>query len=97
MQPAGNWYLRSTLNCSLTPTTLPECQGPAPIPPMPGPTLPSPTTPNFQVGASLYAAIPSMALLYGRNLLDTLHERVGEEEDQRFRANPESARSAGAV
>ena len=34
---------------------------------------------------SLYAAIPSMTLLYGRTLLDTLHERVGEEEDLRNR------------
>ena len=33
-----------------------------------------------------------MALLYGRNLLDTLHERMGEEEDQRFRVNPENAK-----
>ena len=33
-----------------------------------------------------------MALLYGRNLLDTLHERVGEEEDGRFRANPDDAK-----
>jgi hypothetical protein len=32
---------------------------------------------------SLYAAIPSLALLYGRNLMDTLHERVGEEEHLR--------------
>ena len=33
-----------------------------------------------------------MALLYGRNLLDTLHERVGEEEDGRFRADPENGK-----
>jgi autotransporter family porin len=71
----GNWYLRSTLNCTLTPT-LPECL-------TPGPTPPSPTIPNFRAETSLYAAIPSMALLYGRNLLDTLHERVGEEFDER--------------
>ena len=68
----GNWYLRSTLNCALSPT-LPECQTPPTPPP----------TPNFRAEASLYAAIPSMALLYGRNLLDTLHERVGEEFDGR--------------
>jgi outer membrane autotransporter protein len=49
-------------------------------------------TPNFRVETSLYAAIPSMALLYGRDLLDTLHERVGEEEDERFRADPENAK-----
>jgi outer membrane autotransporter protein len=74
------WYLRSTLNCTLTPT-LPECQTP---------TTPSPTTPNFRVETSLYSAIPSMALLYGRNLLDTLHERMGE-VDGRGRASPDGA------
>ncbi|MCA6101516.1 autotransporter family protein, partial [Bradyrhizobium australafricanum] len=48
--------------------------------------------PDYREETSLYAAIPSMTLLYGRSLLDTLHERVGEEEDERFRANPENAR-----
>jgi outer membrane autotransporter protein len=70
-----NWYLRSTLNCSLVPT-VPECQGPTPIPP-------TPVTPNYRIETSLYAAIPSMALLYGRDLLDTLQERVGEEFAER--------------
>jgi outer membrane autotransporter protein len=35
----------------------------------------------------MYAAAPAMTLLYGRNLLDTLHERVGDESDQRGKAN----------
>ncbi|OSJ32084.1 hypothetical protein BSZ19_19755 [Bradyrhizobium japonicum] len=48
--------------------------------------------PDYREETSLYAAIPSMALLYGRNLLDTLHERMGEQEDGRFRANPENAK-----
>ena len=43
---------------------------------------PTPQIPDFRAETSLYAAIPSMALLYGRNLLDTLHERVGEEFDE---------------
>ncbi|MGH6643989.1 MAG: autotransporter domain-containing protein, partial [Bradyrhizobium sp.] len=34
---------------------------------------------------SLYTAIPSMALIYGRGIMDTLHERVGEEEHLRNR------------
>jgi autotransporter family porin len=62
------WYLRSTIDCSLVPSD--------PICPAPGPTPP----PNFRPETSLYATIPSMALLYGRTLLDTLHERVGDEE-----------------
>jgi hypothetical protein len=36
-------------------------------------------------GLALYAAIPTLALLYGRTLLDTLHERVGEEQHLRAR------------
>jgi outer membrane autotransporter protein len=83
------WYLRSTLNCALTPT-LPQCQTPTPPTPTP-PTPPTPVVPNFRVETSLYAAIPSMALLYGRNLLDTLHERMGEVGDGRGRANPDGA------
>ena len=70
----GNWYLRSTLIAAY-----PTYGSATP----PGPTPPSPTFPNFRAETSLYAAIPSMALLYGRNLLDTLHERVGEEFDER--------------
>ena len=73
------WYLRSTLNCTLAPA-LPECQLPAP-----------PTDPNYRIEASLYAAIPAMALLYGRNLLDLLHERRGEEEGAGGRANSDGA------
>jgi len=72
------WYLRSTLDCTLAPNAS-VCPQP-PVPPPPGPPPPGP--PNFRIETSLYAAIPSMALLYGRNLLDTLHERVGEEFDE---------------
>ena len=68
------WYLRSTLDCTLDPTH-PACAAPTP----------TPAPPNFRPETSLYAAIPSMALLYGRTLLDTLHERVGDEEDLRNR------------
>jgi outer membrane autotransporter protein len=64
------WYLRSTIDCALDPTQ-PQCAQPTPAP---GP-------PDFRPETSLYAAIPSMALLYGRTLLDTLHERVGDEQD----------------
>jgi outer membrane autotransporter protein len=63
------WYLRSTINCTLNPAD-PLCTAPGF----------GPATPDFRPETSLYAAIPSMALLYGRTLLDTLHERVGDEE-----------------
>jgi outer membrane autotransporter protein len=75
------WYLRSTIDCSREPFN-PACQ-------QPNPPTPSP---HFRVETSLYAAVPSMALLYGRTVLDTLHERVGEEEDQRRRPDPEGGK-----
>ena len=93
------WYLRSAIPCSAVPALRILCPvppepptptpgpgpGPAPGPgPGPGPSPPpQPVLPDFRAETSLYAAIPGMALVYGRNLLDTLHERVGEEEDQR--------------
>jgi len=36
-------------------------------------------TPNYRKETSLYAGIPVQALLYSRAMVDTLHERVGEE------------------
>lgn len=60
-----NWYLRSTINCELDPTD-PACEGPEP-------------PPDFRPETSTYTAIPMLAIDYGRALLDTLHERVGEE------------------
>ena len=74
-----NWYLRSTLDCSLAP----NAEVCAPPPPPTPPTPPIPPPPHFRVETSLNAALPAIALLYGRNLMDTLHERVGDEEDIR--------------
>lgn len=42
--------------------------------------------PDFREEVSLYTALPSLSLLYGRSLLDTLHQRVGEEELLRNRS-----------
>lgn len=47
-----------------------------PIPPDPDPD----PTPDYRAEVSLYAAIPSMAALYGRQLIGTFHERTGETE-----------------
>jgi outer membrane autotransporter protein len=66
------WYLRSTLDCSLEPNAAACATAPA-------------GTPHYRVETSVYTALPSMTLLYGRTLLDTLHERVGEQEDIRGR------------
>jgi outer membrane autotransporter protein len=73
------WFLRSTVDCKQPGAPSPPCPEAGPGP------GPSPSPPNFRVETSLYAAIPALALLHGRNLLDTLHERVGEEEDLRGR------------
>ncbi|WP_338580891.1 autotransporter outer membrane beta-barrel domain-containing protein [Pseudomonas sp. MAG733B] len=57
------WYLRSNV---------------APDGPSPGPD-PEPAVPNFRPQTSLYGAVPALALVYSRSIIDTLHERVGEE------------------
>lgn len=58
-----NWYLRS----EITPT-----------PPGPGPG-PSPAPiPDYRREVSLYTALPAMVLIYGRTIIDSLHERIGE-------------------
>ncbi|WP_457436742.1 autotransporter outer membrane beta-barrel domain-containing protein [Pseudomonas sp. TE3786] len=46
-------------------------------------------TPNYRPEVSLYGALPALTLLYGRAMVDTLHERVGEE-----RLNPDAPRPA---
>lgn len=46
--------------------------------------------PNYRSEVSLYTALPSMVLLYGRALMDTLHQRVGEEEQLRCRCQYQS-------
>ena len=45
-------------------------------------TGPGTTQPALRAEVSLYTAIPQLTLVYGRALLDTLHERVGEESNQ---------------
>ncbi len=80
------WYLRSTLPPPPTPPTPPRTARPAgPVPPPPSP--PGPQIPNIRAEVSLFAALPAMAALYGSRMIDTLHERVGEEEQLRGRAD----------
>lgn len=63
------WYLRSTIDCALDPGS-PACV-----------VAPSgaATAPSYRPETSLYAALPALTLIYGRTLLDTLHERTGGE------------------
>jgi autotransporter family porin len=76
-----NWYLRSTLTCSLTPSA-PGCVTPPiqpPIPPEPPITTPpDPVIPDFRPAVPLYTALSPLATLYGFNVLGTLHERMGD-------------------
>lgn len=65
---------------------------PVPVPPDPDPEPPTPPlpplpppVPQFRDEVSLYSAIAPTALQYGKSLLDTLHERVGEQEQLRGR------------
>ncbi|MDH4982153.1 autotransporter outer membrane beta-barrel domain-containing protein [Hyphomicrobium sp. D-2] len=60
-----NWYLRSDLDCELDPNVA-ECRGGG-----------GDDIPDWRQETSLYAAVPAMTLLYGRLMLDTLHERRG--------------------
>ena len=83
----SNWYLRSSLDCSnpknaaVCGTVTPEPPGPEPF----GPPAERPDVPDYRPETSVDTALPSLALIYGRTMLDTLHERVGEEEDIRGR------------
>lgn len=84
------WYLRSSAEPEPPEPPVPPAP---PVPPDDPPTPPSPPTPpapptpapptppvpNFRPETSLYGAIPALALVYSRNLIDTLHERVAEE------------------
>ncbi|MDR2239458.1 MAG: hypothetical protein LBE33_03360, partial [Zoogloeaceae bacterium] len=62
-----NWYLRSHYDCALDPIPDPAvCAGGGDVP-------------NYRPETSLYSVLPSMFLGYSSALLDTLHERVGDE------------------
>lgn len=58
------WYLRSTVDCTINPSS-PAC------------TVPD--TPDYRPETSLYSALPAMIILYGWQLFDTLHERIGQQ------------------
>jgi len=84
---ADAWYLRSTIDCSRSSPVAVCAVTPPPPPPCANCAPGTPTPPNYRPETSLDTAAPALALIYGRNLLDTLHERVGEEEDIRGRGD----------
>lgn len=76
------WYLRSTKDAPVDPAN------PVPV---------FPQEPNYRAETSLYQGVPAMALHYSRAMVDTLHERVGEER-RRATVDPlldEDERTAG--
>ncbi|WP_367345977.1 autotransporter outer membrane beta-barrel domain-containing protein [Stenotrophomonas bentonitica] len=83
---ANSWFLRSVIDCASPGAPSPPCPAPPPppdpptppTPPAPPTPPPAPPTPAFRQEVSLIAAIPAMAAIYGRTLIDTLHERVGD-------------------
>ncbi|MEN5206643.1 autotransporter outer membrane beta-barrel domain-containing protein [Stenotrophomonas terrae] len=100
---AENWYLRSTLDCGAAGASSPPCPSPPPPPPPPvpppvpppDPPLPPPAPPvppAYRQEVSLAAALPSMAAIYARAVVDTLHERVGDEHllSQRGASSPDA-------
>lgn len=92
-----SWFLRSTIDCSAPGAPVPPCPSPPEPPPVPPPVPPPepppepppvpPPVPNFRGEVSLYASAVPTAINYGRALLDTLHERVGEQEQLRDRSD----------
>lgn len=83
-----SWFLRSTIDCAAPGAPVPPCPSPPPPPPPPDPPtppVPPPPIPNYRAEVSLYTAAIPTAIHYGRSLLDTLHERVGEQEQLRGR------------
>lgn len=78
------------------PTPLPPPGPPTPEPPSPeppSPEPPTPPTPAYRQEVSLVAALPAMGVIYGRTIIDTLHERVGEEQLLRQRNDLDPGRS----
>jgi len=79
------WYLRSTIDPVPPAPPGPDPEPPVPVPPAPVPPAP---VPNYRPQVSLYSAVPALALVYTRTLVDTLHERVGEERLNDAEARP---------
>ncbi len=75
---AQSWYLRSDF-VPVPPTPPPpDGGGGAILPPSP-PAPPAIAIPDYRRETSLYAALPAMGLIYGRTIIDSLHERVGSQ------------------
>ncbi|QII85076.1 autotransporter outer membrane beta-barrel domain-containing protein [Bordetella hinzii] len=65
-----SWFLRSTIDCSNPSAPRSLCESPSP-------GIQSPPPPDYRRETSLYSALGSSALLFGRSLMDSLAERTG--------------------
>ena len=91
----GDWFLRDEI---LPPPDPGPSPGPGPTPPIVGPVLPGPgPTPVFRPEVSTDVVVPSLELAYGLQILDNLHERVGEEEQLRGRADLQDGQFANGA
>lgn len=71
-----NWYLRSTILYPVNPNQPDSGQPGFDI--IQTPNGPVQLVPNYRDEVSLFTALPSMELLYGRQLLGNLHQRMGQ-------------------
>ncbi|WP_175216500.1 autotransporter outer membrane beta-barrel domain-containing protein, partial [Achromobacter deleyi] len=76
----NSWFLRSTVDCAKPGVPASLCQVP------PGTTEPPTGVPDYRPEVSIYGSLAPTALQYGHTLIDSLHERVGEQE-RRSNAN----------
>lgn len=67
-----DWYLRSDLDCTLDPDSVP-CL-----------STEEEEAPDYRREDSLYAVLPTLTLLHGGELIATLHERSGMRDPGRF-------------
>ena len=75
-----DWFLRNVLRPGDRPSVIPGLPGIPVLPLLPLlPGLPGlpPGTPIYRQEVSLYTAMPVAAAIYGRDIIDTLHERMG--------------------
>jgi len=89
----NSWYLRSVIDCASPGAPAPPCPSPPPQPPPEPPPIPPAPPPAYRQEVSLIAAAPAMAQVYGRTLIDTLHERVGDVQLLHQRGDLDTERS----
>ncbi|MBN3268346.1 hypothetical protein CUR95_14010 [Bordetella bronchiseptica] len=73
-----SWFLRSTVDCANPAVPSSLCPDPDPDPDPAAPPAPVSEVPNYRQEVSLYSTIGPSALVYGRAMMDSLQERMGD-------------------